>query len=42
MLSEAVLLEYKVADTSMDPNLKLLPEQGELIVNWKTKKGIGS
>ena len=31
MLSEAGMLELKVADTLMDPNLKLLPDQRELL-----------
>jgi len=37
MLSGAGMLGYKVIDTPMDPNLKLLSDQGS---SWKTKEGV--
>jgi len=38
MLSEAGMLGCKAADTPMDPNLKLLPGQGELLELRRPRK----
>lgn len=41
ILSEASMLRYKVADTPIDLNLKLLPDQWKLLEDPRYKRLVG-